>query len=208
MLCGGTTTLASEPVIRHNQNGKLEVFVRGSDNKLYHIIQQALGSSLWKWGSPLGGPVGGGIVAKPAVIRNDLGLLEVFVRGADNKLYRIVQGEQNIDDWSGWLSVDAAGTLASEPAVARNIDDTLEVFVKGTDNGLYHIRQISHSRVWGGWKPLGGILTSEPVVGQYGDGILDVFVRGADGELYHISQTAPGSRDWSVWAPLDGGLGG
>ena len=51
--------LSSNPAIARNKNGKLEVFMMGSDRQLYHSWQTAAGSSSGWVGSwaPIGGRV-------------------------------------------------------------------------------------------------------------------------------------------------------
>src|SRR5918994_715148 len=75
--------LFSDPIVASNADGRLEVFVRGTDNNLYHKWQTAPGAGWAPDWSPLGGVFDG----NPMVGRNADGRLEVFVRGTDNSLY-------------------------------------------------------------------------------------------------------------------------
>src|SRR5215208_5322747 len=89
--------------VAQNADGRLEVFVRGSGNALYHNWQTAPNSSNWSgWNSLSGaladGPAGG-------VFRNADGRLEVFVRGKDIALYHNWQTAANSSNWSGWNSL-------------------------------------------------------------------------------------------------------
>ena len=73
----------SDPTVTSNADGRLEVFVRGTDNNLYHKWQTSPGGA-WtpNWAS-LSGVLDGNI----GTGRNADGRLEAFVRGTDNNLY-------------------------------------------------------------------------------------------------------------------------
>jgi acylphosphatase len=191
-LGGGLT---GGPVVATNADGRLEVFVWGTDNALWHIWQTVPNGGWSGWSS-----LGGGLTSNPTVGRNADGRLEVFVRGTDNSLYHIWQ--MPTGGWSAWNPL--GGGLTGGPVVATNADGRLEVFVWGTDNALWHIWQTVPNGGWSGWSSLGGGLTSNPTVGRNADGRLEVFVRGTDNGLYHIWQMPTGG--WSAWNPLGGGL--
>jgi hypothetical protein len=66
-----------------NSDGRLEVFVLGSNHALFHIFQlTASSSNSWSGFSSLGGS----IISDPAVASNSDGRLEVFVIGGNNAL--------------------------------------------------------------------------------------------------------------------------
>ncbi len=192
---GGVIT--SDPAVGRNADGRMEVFVRGTDNALYSIWQTTP-SSGWAGYQRLGGV----LTSDPVVVRNADGRLEVFVRGTDQSLWHIWQTAPN-NGWSGYHRL--GGTLTSNIAVGQNADGRLEVFVRGTDNALWHMWQVTPNGDWSGWESLGGILTSDPTVARNRDGRLEVFVRGTDNALYHIWQTAPNSG-WSSYGRLGGVL--
>ena len=125
--------LSSDPVVASNADGRLEAFVRGSDNALYHMWQTAPNGNWSGWAG-----LGGLLTSNIAVGRNADGRLEAFVRGTDNALYHMWQTAPN-GNWSGWAGL--GGVLTSNIAVGRNADGRLEAFVRGTDNALYHIWQ-------------------------------------------------------------------
>jgi acylphosphatase/peptidoglycan hydrolase-like protein with peptidoglycan-binding domain len=182
------------PVIGSNQDGRLEVFARGTDGALWHLWQTARNNGWSGWGS-----MGGGIQGPIALGRNADGRLEVFVKGNDNALWHIWQTARN-NGWSGWGSM---GGVVSDPVVANNADGRLEVFVRGGDNALWHIWQTAPSNGWSGWGSLGGGMGSKVAVANNADGRLEIFVRGTDGALWHKWQTAPNSG-WSGWGSMGG----
>jgi acylphosphatase len=189
VLAGGT--------LAQNGDGRVEVFVRGDDNAVWHIWQTAPNNGWSGWAS-----LGGNIPAVPVVFPNDDLRLEVFVRGDDNALWHIWQTAPN-NGWSGWASL--GGNFPGQPAVWMNADGRLEVFVRGDDNALWHIWQTAPNNGWSGWASLGGNFPGDPVVYQNADGRLEVFVRGDDNALWHIWQTAP-NNGWSGWASLGGNI--
>jgi acylphosphatase len=182
----------SMPTVGRNADGRLEVFVQGTDGALWHIWQTAPNNGWSGWESL------GGWITTPVVAQNADGRLEVFVRGSDGALWHIWQTAPN-NGWSGWESL---GGVISMPTVGKNADGRLEVFVQGTDGALWHIWQTAPNNGWSGWESLGGWITT-PVVAQNADGRLEVFVQGSDHALWHIWQTAP-NNGWSGWESLGG----
>ena len=133
---GGVIT---DPVVARNQDGRLEVFARGTDNALWHIWQVAPNSTWSGWAS-----LGGVMASKVVVDNNKDGRLEVFVRGDDNALWHIWQTAPN-NGWSGWSSL--GGIIDGNP-VGSNMDGRLEVFTRGTDGALWHIWQKAPNSGW------------------------------------------------------------
>ena len=62
------------------------MFVRGTDNALWHMWQTAPNNGWSGWAS-----LGGVLTSNIGVGRNADGRLEAFVRGSDNALYHIWQ---------------------------------------------------------------------------------------------------------------------
>jgi C1A family cysteine protease len=107
-------TLTTRPVMGRNQDGRLEVFVRGTDNALWHIWQVAPNGTWSGWSS-----LGGVITSDPEVVSNADGRLEVFARGTDGALWHIWQTAPN-NGWSAWRSL--GGVITSNPSANRNKD--------------------------------------------------------------------------------------
>jgi M6 family metalloprotease-like protein len=189
--------LKGRPVVAQNADGRLEVFVRGMDDALWHIWHGGPNHGWSNWES-----LGGRITTDPAVGRNKDGRLEVFARGGDGALWHIWQTFQ-AQPWSGWHSL--GGQLLGQPAVGRNADGRLEVFVRGLDRALWHVWQGGPNHGWSNWESLGGILTTDPAVALNRDGHLDVYARGLDNALWHITQIFQ-AQPWSGWESLGGGL--
>jgi hypothetical protein len=185
--------------VGRNADGRLEVFARGTDNRLWHSWQAAKNAGPWSGFSSLSGA----IVDGPSVARSRTGRLHVFARGLDDTLQHIAQTAPN-GPWGMWESL--GGTVLATPAVARNKDGRLEVFVLGREGILSHISEQEQENAWSGWHALGGSLIGPVAVCAHGDGRLVVFGRASDTTLAHISQNVPDAppTGWSAWGSLPG----
>ncbi|MDX3135122.1 hypothetical protein PV367_36235 [Streptomyces europaeiscabiei] len=85
-----------DPVVGHNADGRMEVFVRGLDGALWHIwhIWQVAPSSGWSGWESLGGGI-----SDPVVGSNADGRMEVFARGLDGGLWHLWQSAPS----NGWF---------------------------------------------------------------------------------------------------------
>jgi len=177
--------LTSGPAASSWAPGRLDVFVRGTDNAMWHKWFDGA----WRgWES-----LGGGLTSEPAAVSWGPGRIDGFARGTDNQLWhKWFDGA-----WHGWEPL--GGGLSSGPAVASWASGRLDVFVRGNDNGLWHKW---FQGGWSGWESLGGGLTSEPAAVSWGSGRIDVFARGTDNALWHKWYAA----GWSGWQSLGGTL--
>jgi C1A family cysteine protease len=189
--------LTSDIAIGDNADGRMELFVRGTDGAVWHKWQTAPSNGWSDWASE-----GGVITSNIAIGRNADGRLEMFVRGTDNALWHKWQVAPN-SGWSDWAS--EGGVLTSDIAIAANADGRLEMFVRGTDGAVWHKWQVAPSGGWSDWQSLGGVITSNITLGRNADGRLELFARGTDNALWHKWQVAPNSG-WSDWATQGGVL--
>jgi hypothetical protein len=194
--------IASDPVVVSNADGRLEVFIIGTDRALWHMAQTVRNTcdpAAWTGWSSLGGV----FTSDPAAAVNSDGRLEVFARGSDNALWHRSQASPGSGTWGGWSSL--GGVFTSDPAAAVNSDGRLETFARGSDNAIWHRSQVSPgSGTWTNWSSLGGVLTGGPAAAMNLDGRLELFARGSDNALWHRSQTSPGSGTWGGWSSLGG----
>jgi hypothetical protein len=195
--------MQGDPAVALNADGRLEVFVRGSDNALYHIWQTKPADGPWSAWSSLATPPGESITSDPAVARNLDGRLEVFAGDANGVLWHNWQTKPADGPWFVWTSLGTppGGGITGNPSAVDN-SGRLEVFVRGSDNQLYHIWQTAPGGDWSEWNWLGGVLTSDPVAIDNVDGRLEVFASGPGNALYHIWQTKPADGPWSAWESL------
>jgi hypothetical protein len=194
---GGFT---SRPVVGRNEDGRLEVFVRGI-NPIYplmHVWQTTGGG--WSGLNNLGGTVTSNI----AVNNNLDGRLEVFVRGTDNSLFHRWQTAPN-SDWSGYFPL--GGFLTSDPTVTRNWDGRMEVFVRNTDNGVSHRWQVAPNSPWSGWEnfsdTVGQVAGNIAAIAHNAGGGLNLFWRSPDGRLRWKRQTGANGA-WGAPRSLGG----
>lgn len=168
---------------------QLDVYVRGTDDQLWHKWWTGVAWSGWS-------SLGGVLTSDPTVVvtgRN----IHVFARGTDNQLWHR-WWEAALGAWQPWEPL--GGILDGGPDGAV-MSGSLHVFVKGIDGSL-------HQRWWDGWRwlpweDLGGVLTSDPSVVASAGRYLDVYSRATAGVLQHKLWNGVG---WSGWSPLDGGL--
>ena len=99
--------LTSDPSVGINGDGRLEIFVRGTDNGLHHIWQTAPSSSTWSPWSPLGGNLAS---SRAAPATNANGQLSVVVRWFDSTLSYNVQTGIPSSPWSGFISLSGGAT--------------------------------------------------------------------------------------------------
>lgn len=174
--------LKAGPAVASWGENRLDCFVWGTDDQLYHLAFDN------GWGNWM--PLGGVLTSNPAAVSWGLNRIDCFVRGIDNQLYQ----KSFIGGWQPWVPL--GGGLTSGPAASSWGENRLDVFVRGTDNALWY-RTFDNG--WKNWMSLGGALTSNPAAVSWGLNHIDVFARGTDGAIYQI--TLDGSS-WSGWKRL------
>lgn len=202
-----TWTQNSLPAVGVNADGRLEVFVIGTDGQVNHIWQLAPGSSTssnWSSFAVLQSSFVSQI-AKLAVGKWANGALEVFVGGTDGLLYHSYQSG---GAWTSWATIGGGCGPGSDLAVLNEQDGREEVFMVGYSGQLYHSWQTTaNSATWTAWNSLGGPLsqTSRIAVGANSDGRLEAFGVGTGGACYNAVENAVnGPTAWSGWTSLGG----
>ena len=96
---GGVIKADTSPVVARNNDGRLQVFVVGTNNALYYKTQTSPGSNTW---SSAWTYLGGSLRANtdPVAIINTDGRLQVFVVGTNNALYYKTQTSHGSRTWS------------------------------------------------------------------------------------------------------------
>jgi len=193
-------------------DGRIGVFVTGTDNALYHKYYKN-GWSDWQ-------SLGGHLTSSPAAGSSPdstTKFVNVFVRGTDGALWL----ESYYGSWSGWKSLGgqiAPGTAPAACAWYHGTDQSFsehrnDVFVKGTDGALWHrvnigtapLGTIANMGTWSGWESLGGYLTSSPAAAAsptcFTYKQIDVFVRGGDNLLWQKTYDNK-AKTWSGWKSI------
>ena len=164
-----------------------EVFVRGTDNAIWH--RQWTGINWTQWQS-----LGGVATSGPDAATWAAGRLDFVVRGTDSAIWH--RSSTN-DVWSSWDS--AGGTATSDPSLVDWGTNRVDLFVRGTDNALWH-RSGDGNGTWGAWESLGGTLTAGPDAVSCASGHLDVYVLGQSGTLWRKSFNG----SWGAWTQVPG----
>ena len=121
------STFNDDPTVSSWGDNRLDVFVKGTDNALWHKWWDgASWSSGWE-------NLGGVLTSSPGAVSWGNNRIDVFVKGTDNALWHKWWDGAS---WSNWESL--GGVLTSAPTVSSWGDNRLDVFVKGTDNALWH----------------------------------------------------------------------
>jgi peptidoglycan/xylan/chitin deacetylase (PgdA/CDA1 family) len=181
--------LSAAPAVVGGADGRIDVFVRGTDDSLW---TRALppGGSWSPWSS-----LGGWLTTGPAGAYVDAVRLDLYAVGGDHAVWhRTWTGST----WSGWQSVGGQTYVA--PTVAPSPQgDGAWVFARGTGNGLYR----NPNATMGGtaWEGLGGVLIDAPAAAGAA-GRVDVVVRGTDNALWSSLFRNGAWSDWGqAWAP-------
>jgi hypothetical protein len=125
----------SSPAVTSWGEGRLDLFVRGRDNALWHRWY-AGGWSHWQ-------SLGGVITADPAAVSWGNGRIDLFVKGSDNQMHH----KYYAGGWSNWLGL--GGQFKGAPSAISRETARLDVVAMGVDNRPYHM---FYDRGWSGWR--------------------------------------------------------
>lgn len=175
-------------------NGRLEVFVIGVNNEIWHAWQDAPNGE-WSGRKSLGWSHWESFDGKAkqiAVGNNPDGRLEVFVIGMDDRLWhRWVQGDNT---WSGWQVL--AGGVLRQIAVTNGASGRLEVFAIQAGAGrnkVWRLHQTGPASWSDSWEEL-TVPHQQQVVAlrdrDGGNGRVHIFTRRG-GRVSHQWQLAP-----------------
>ena len=138
-------SIVGEPGVGSAADGRLEIFVPGSDGHVWHLYQTSPNGDWSEWEDlSVYRPLGASIVGEPGVGSAADGRLEIFVPGSDGHVWHLYQTSPN-GDWSEWedLSVyrPLGASIVGEPGVGSAADGRLEIFVPGSDGHVWHLYQ-------------------------------------------------------------------
>ena len=196
-LPGGGSTPSGPAVVP----GTGEVFVRGTDDRIYWNVRSGGGWSGW-------GEVPGNGRAKsaPAAVRTS-GILWIAVRGTDDYLYL---QKKDSNGWSGWfratVKVGADHQTLSRPALADTGAGEPGVYIRGkSDNRIYkyHFDGFITPSQWN--EVPGGMTTGNGpgVHGRSSGTVRDyLFVSGTNNRIYYDIRNDNG--EWDGWREFGG----
>jgi hypothetical protein len=181
--------------------GRVDVFVQGSDHKLWQRFSTCGGCSWSSWMQPVGND--GMLGSSPAVTSWGPGRIDIIVQGTDGNLY---QRDWEGSGWSGaWSNLGSppAGVVGGEhPTVTSWGAGRLDVFTRGRDSKLWQTFMVNGA--WQGWtNPPGtanGTLNAAPAASAWSPNRLTVFVQGTDRHLYQTTYNG----GWGGWAGAGG----
>jgi hypothetical protein len=200
---GGST--ATQPVLVSSLDeagmvGRLDLVVRGMDDKPYH--KHWTHDSGWSstWDTP-----GGKTPDRPAVsVLNQT--LQLVVRGMTNGIYwNYLNFSTGL--WKGWATIP--GTTPSGPALGAYLaDNRMDLVVRGMNNVPYHKSWTKAGGWSSSWDSLGGSTPDRPVVGydwpSYATSYFPIYVRGNNGIVYRNNYFW-GTATWTGWSTFCSG---
>lgn len=162
------TGAAGSPELLVLSDGKLALFYRGVDGRLWSVTQAADG-----WESPVS--LADDAAGDPTAILDHNGAIFVVYRSTTGEIVT-PDGLQNL------------GPAASDPAVVRYPDGRLEVFARAADGTLWRAAQELPLFAFGPAAPLAaGPVTGNPAAVLDGARNLHVFARDAAGTLRELT---------------------
>ena len=164
---------------------RIDVFVKGTDNALWHKWWNGASWSGWE-------SLGGVLTSAPTVSSWGDNRLDVFVKGTDNALWHKWWDGAS---WSNWKSL--GGVLTSAPGAVSWGFNRIDVFVKGTDNALWH--KWWNGASWSNWESLGtdgGAIASLTGIWNCDDGGR-YYLRQLDNTLWRYGELDPLNQGWS-----------
>jgi hypothetical protein len=210
--------LTGTPSIIANKDGRLEIFVLGTDKNVYHIWQTAAGGDWFSsWGitrTQTNTTNPASFTGNPTVSMQPGGELEVFALGTDGNVYHIWQQSAGGSLIGNWVVMPTNSVpFVGSPVVATNEDGRFEVFIRGTDNNIYHYWQVVAGGDWTtNWAVMPTKSNVSSTIQFAGDpsiviqpgGELEAFARSTDGNVYHMWQQSAGGSWIGNWVELTG----
>jgi hypothetical protein len=169
---GGNNT--SDPDLSAWGTARMDMFVRGSDNALWH--RPWINGTWGNWES-----LGGNLSSGPAAVSWGSNRIDVVALNND--------ANRTLSHWwydGSWHCCENLGGVnTSDPDIASTASGRLSVFVRGSDFALWHLRY-EEGKGWIGWERIGGSLSSGPGAVSWGQNErLDVVAQANDHSLTH-----------------------
>ena len=177
---GGQIT--GQPAAYGSANGRIDVFVRGTDNRAYQRTFDG-----HSWGSWI--CLGGTLTSAPTVAFNSPTSWLLVADGADGSVWDRSAGSPT------WSSI---GTPNGKPVYGRPsaVSDSLGAYVavRASDDSVWW-RTVDTAGNWSNWAALGGVISGSPTL-LATQGRIYLFVRGSDYTLWQMNYV---DRAWGGW---------
>lgn len=187
------------PAVASWKAGRLDVFVRGIDNKLYH---RAYEGGLWhgtKWNVIAGPTANSALASSPAAVSWGPNRIDLFAVWNDKHLSHLAY---NGTSWQAKWD-DLKGATNDAPAAASWKKERVDVFVRATDGNISRrYWEVNHpgelGSGWESWHGLGAGLVSAPTTAASASGRIDCFGADIDGHLIYMLYDDKGDHSWSL----------
>ncbi len=190
-----------DPTVVSWAPGRLDVFARGGDDKLWQRFSTNGGASWSDWIKPVGD--NGTLASPPDASTRGPNTLDIWALGTDGNVYQLWWDGTT---WNGWLGQGrpaGPGVAGGSHPTAISRDGTrVDVFVRGGDNKLWQRTWSGFD--WSSWvQPVGdaGTLNSSPDATSWDTTNLVVFIIGTDQHLYALPF---GTGGWGTYVRLAG----
>ncbi len=141
--------------------------------------------TLWRPLSNSSGPIPGGTIDSPATVSPGNGVIYVFIRGGNNRIY-YATSPYPYTNWSYYQIVDTVGGTISAPAVVSCSPGRIDLFIRGGDSRIYQNTYMNNA--WSGYQLLmsNAYTPSAPTAASSENGRIDLVIRGFNNKLYHL----------------------
>jgi hypothetical protein len=199
-------------IIQHARDGRLELFVIGGDDAVWHRWQVEKNNG-WSDLTRLSKPGGHAANFSPVLGLLPDARLAAFVT-AGGAVWQASEKTQTTSDWEPWSSLgQPGGGQASDLALGILPGGRLQLYTTEVNHdfagrAVWHRHQTARgSEDWTGWKslgkPAGQHQPGPPVVGMSADGRLVLLTVAGDGAVWHrFQQTAGDPNSWTPWVSL------
>ncbi|MEV8561743.1 glycoside hydrolase family 27 protein [Streptomyces sp. NPDC051917] len=190
--------ILGQPAAYASAGGRIDVFVRGTDDHAYRRVFSGGRWSAWQ-------DLGGRLTDAPTVAFTDPAHWTLVARGADG-------GVTQRGPSSAWSSLGTPGDrpVYGRPSAVVDAAGRVHVAVRTAADDVWTIaRDVSGQ--WSGWTSLGGTVSGSPTLVAVGDAVV-LYARAAD---YTLWQQRYDGGAWQGWtkrqefpsAAFDGALG-
>jgi hypothetical protein len=185
------------PTVSSWKEGRLDVFVRGTDDHLYHRVYEYDGWQGAKWEDLSDGHK---IEQSPGAVSWGPDRIDLFAVWDKQVHHRAYQSGK----WSAW-SENLEGATNDAPAAASWKMERVDVLVHTTDNHLSRRywekgKTFEKGSGWKGWENVGGqgkTLKSALAAVSTGQNRIDCFAHGSSDRLFHAWYQDGKQEEWA-----------
>lgn len=196
----------TEPAAVLDSRGLIEAFALDDDGTVQRVEQTTVNGAWSDW-AELGSPPGISVLSGPAVVLDHQGATQVFVIGADCRLWHTWATGDLQGTWNPWAPLGApAGVSLRYVSAVQDTNAKPRAFCVAGDGTTYEIKEEESGGTtrWSEWRNLGGTATSPPVGFAYGDNKeIDLIAVDASRHLEHDTWLRR-PEGWSGWRALGG----